>query len=60
MSMILQQNKLNLRIPAHKSDVNSVCFVDESGNVLYSGSDDKLCKVWDRRCFVSKGNQLES
>ncbi|KAH7858031.1 hypothetical protein Vadar_019251 [Vaccinium darrowii] len=51
----LAANKLNLRIPAHKSDVNSVCFADESGNVLYSGSDDNLCKVWDRRCFVSKG-----
>ncbi|KAI8566135.1 hypothetical protein RHMOL_Rhmol02G0016000 [Rhododendron molle] len=51
----LAANKLALRIPAHKSDVNSVCFADESGNVIYSGSDDNLCKVWDRRCFVTKG-----
>ncbi|KAM3410425.1 hypothetical protein ACQJBY_002561 [Aegilops geniculata] len=33
------------------SDVNTVAFADESGNLLYSGSDDNLCKVWDRRCL---------
>ncbi|KAH6755509.1 transducin family protein / WD-40 repeat family protein [Perilla frutescens var. hirtella] len=51
----LQARKLSLRIPAHRSDVNAVCFADESGNIIYSGSDDHLCKVWDRRCFVTKG-----
>ncbi|KAL8128607.1 hypothetical protein V2J09_017762, partial [Rumex salicifolius] len=43
--------KLTLRIPAHEDDVNAVCFADESGNLIYSGSDDNLCKVWDRRCL---------
>ncbi|XP_054787125.1 LEC14B homolog [Prosopis cineraria] len=51
----LRANKLSLRIPAHMSDVNTVCFADESGHLIYSGSDDGFCKVWDRRCFVSKG-----
>lgn len=51
----LEANKLSLRISAHKSDVNTVCFADESGHLIYSGSDDSLCKVWDRRCFISKG-----
>ncbi|XP_031406124.1 LEC14B homolog [Punica granatum] len=51
----LGANKLNIRITAHLSDVNTVCFADESGNLIYSGSDDKLCKVWDRRCLVSRG-----
>ncbi|PSR85171.1 LEC14B like [Actinidia chinensis var. chinensis] len=51
----LQENRLALRIPSHKSHVNAVCFADESCNVIYSGSDDTLCKVWDRRCFVTKG-----
>uniref|UniRef100_A0A5B6YVN8 LEC14B homolog n=1 Tax=Davidia involucrata TaxID=16924 RepID=A0A5B6YVN8_DAVIN len=51
----LEANKLTLRIPAHKSDVNTVCFADESGHLIYSGSDDNLCKVWDRRCFAAKG-----
>ncbi|KAA8527513.1 hypothetical protein F0562_034772 [Nyssa sinensis] len=51
----LEANKLTLRIPAHTSDVNAVCFADESGHLIYSGSDDNLCKVWDRRCFATKG-----
>ncbi|MBA0610443.1 hypothetical protein Godav_011292, partial [Gossypium davidsonii] len=36
------------------ADVNTVTFADESGNLIYSGSDDNLCKVWGRRCFVAK------
>ncbi|KAL4584439.1 hypothetical protein LXL04_009040 [Taraxacum kok-saghyz] len=43
----LVANKLNVRIPAHKSDVNAVCFADEAGHVLYS--------VWDRRCLGTRG-----
>ncbi|KAL7172275.1 hypothetical protein ACSBR2_031882 [Camellia fascicularis] len=51
----LESNKLSLRILAHTSDVNTVCFADESSHLIYSGSDDNLCKVWDRRCFKAKG-----
>ncbi|KAJ6880093.1 LEC14B protein isoform X1 [Populus alba x Populus x berolinensis] len=51
----LEQNKLSLRILAHTSDVNTVCFADESGHLIFSGSDDNLCKVWDRRCFIARG-----
>ncbi|KAE8703531.1 LEC14B protein [Hibiscus syriacus] len=60
----LESNKLSLRIVAHTADVNTVTFADESGNLIYSGSDDNLCKVnsrkpehgtvWDRRCFIAK------
>ncbi|KAJ9549576.1 hypothetical protein OSB04_022119 [Centaurea solstitialis] len=53
----LAANKLNVRIPAHRSDVNAVCFADEAGHVLYSGSDDHLCKVWDRRCLGTGGRE---
>lgn len=28
-----------------QSDVNSVCFVDDSGHLICSGSDDSFCKV---------------
>ncbi|KAI4301315.1 hypothetical protein L6164_034605 [Bauhinia variegata] len=51
----LEANKLSLRILAHTSDVNTVCFADETGHLIYSGSDDSFCKVWDRRCLIAKG-----
>ncbi|KAF7813700.1 LEC14B-like protein [Senna tora] len=51
----LGADKLTLRIPAHMSDVNTVCFADDSGHLIYSGSDDSFCKVWDRRCLGTKG-----
>ncbi|XP_050219804.1 LEC14B homolog [Mercurialis annua] len=51
----LESNKKILWIHAHQSDVNTVCFADETGHLIYSGSDDNLCKVWDRRCFINRG-----
>lgn len=51
----LVANKCTLRIVAHEDDVNTVCFADESSNLMYSGSDDSFCKVWDRRCLNPRG-----
>ncbi|KAF3334570.1 LEC14B protein-like protein [Carex littledalei] len=45
-------NKVSLRLLAHSADVNVVTFADETGHIIFSGSDDSLCKVWDRRCFT--------
>uniref|UniRef100_A0A7N5ZV61 DDB1- and CUL4-associated factor 11 n=1 Tax=Anabas testudineus TaxID=64144 RepID=A0A7N5ZV61_ANATE len=45
----LEQNKRILKIDAHEDDVNTVAFADSSSQLLFSGSDDALCKVWDRR-----------
>ncbi|KAI0162023.1 WD40-repeat-containing domain protein [Xylariaceae sp. FL1272] len=45
-------------IHGHKDDVNAVCFADKSSpHILYSGSDDKTIKVWDRR---SMGDRREA
>ena len=45
----VETNKIVRNINAHKDDVNSVAFVDQSSNIVVSGSDDCLCKVWDKR-----------
>uniref|UniRef100_A0A8C6KT33 Ddb1 and cul4 associated factor 11 n=1 Tax=Nothobranchius furzeri TaxID=105023 RepID=A0A8C6KT33_NOTFU len=37
------------QIDAHEDDVNAVAFADSSSQLLFSGSDDAVCKVWDRR-----------
>jgi WD repeat-containing protein 23 len=37
-------------IQAHEDDVNAVCFADpKDPHIIYSGSDDQVIKVWDRR-----------
>ncbi|KAF4532424.1 hypothetical protein B566_EDAN003877 [Ephemera danica] len=38
-----------LRIEGHDEDVNTVAFADSTSQILYSGGDDGLCRVWDRR-----------
>lgn len=42
-------NQRALRIEGHNDDVNTVAFADSTSQILYSGGDDGLCKVWDRR-----------
>ncbi|XP_069044177.1 DDB1- and CUL4-associated factor 11 isoform X2 [Lepisosteus oculatus] len=44
-----EQNRRTLKIDAHEDDVNAVAFADGSSQIVLSGSDDALCKVWDRR-----------
>ncbi|XP_063920557.1 DDB1- and CUL4-associated factor 11 isoform X2 [Zophobas morio] len=43
------QSHAKVKIPAHEYDVNSVAFADVSSHIIYSGGDDGLIKVWDRR-----------
>jgi len=45
----LERNERVVRVRAHTDDINAVEWADDSSNVFYSGSDDNLCKVWDRR-----------
>ena len=54
----IESRRSILRIPGHTEDVNAVCFGDKSSpHILYSGSDDTLIKVWDRR---SMGDSREA
>ncbi|XP_054274991.1 DDB1- and CUL4-associated factor 11-like isoform X1 [Macrosteles quadrilineatus] len=45
----LECNQRTLRIDGHGEDVNTVAFADSTSKILYSGGDDGLVKVWDRR-----------
>lgn len=42
----LETKKRTHSIHAHHNDVNAVTYADESGNVLFTGSDDGFCKVF--------------
>jgi len=50
----LEVNTCSLKIAAHEDDVNTVSFADDTSHLIYSGSDDGYCKVWDRRCLTSR------
>lgn len=43
------------RIKAHTDDINNVAWADSSAQVFFTGSDDRLIKVWDRR--VANGDE---
>jgi WD repeat-containing protein 23 len=46
----IESRRTVLEIPAHDEDVNAVCFGDASSpHIIYSGSDDTILKVFDRR-----------
>jgi DDB1- and CUL4-associated factor 11 len=49
----VEMRKITLKLDGHNDDINAVCFADPlSTNVLFSGSDDSLVKVWDRRSMA--------
>lgn len=55
----IEAQRVVARARAHKDDVNSVCFADESDHVFLSGSDDTMIKVWDRRCGEDGVNRVQ-
>ncbi|XP_060534668.1 DDB1- and CUL4-associated factor 11 isoform X2 [Cylas formicarius] len=50
------RNARKLKITAHEYDVNRVLFADNSSQIIYSGGDDGLVKVWDRRTMDESRN----
>ena len=49
----VERNRTLLRAEGHANDVNAVAWADDASQVLFSGSDDCTCKVWDRRTLAS-------
>ena len=51
----LNKGKVHMKVQKHLNDVNSVCWANrEHSNLIYTGSDDCFCYVWDRRILHSK------
>ncbi|XP_040166579.1 DDB1- and CUL4-associated factor 11 [Anopheles arabiensis] len=55
----LEANQRTLMAPVARvdMDVNTVGFVEELSNIFYSGSDDGVIKLWDRRCIDESNPQ---
>ena len=47
-----ERNERFMKIDAHEDDLSSVAFADNSGQIFYSGGDDGVVKVWDRRNLI--------
>ena len=52
-------NRVVLDVQAHDDDVNSVAYLDDSENVVLSGSDDAAIKLWDKRLLGTSGSPGE-
>lgn len=49
------ENRVISETIAHTDDVNAVAYLDDSSNIICTGSDDALCKIWDRRLLDGEG-----
>eukprot|EP01112_Ceratiomyxa_fruticulosa_P004992 TRINITY_DN1555_c0_g1_i2.p1 TRINITY_DN1555_c0_g1~~TRINITY_DN1555_c0_g1_i2.p1 ORF type:complete len:518 (-),score=96.42 TRINITY_DN1555_c0_g1_i2:158-1711(-) len=45
----LERKEREMVFRGHDDDINSVSYLDGSGNLIVSGSDDELAKLWDTR-----------
>ncbi|PRP80921.1 WD repeat domain 23 [Planoprotostelium fungivorum] len=46
----LERREVEMRIEGHRDDINTVTYAEEdNSNLIITGSDDRLCRVWDRR-----------
>jgi DDB1- and CUL4-associated factor 11 len=56
----LVTNRISSKISdAHNDEINSVCFANRAhSNLIFTGSDDSLVKVWDRRALVKEAGSF--
>lgn len=55
----LISNRVSTKVTnSHDDEINSVCFANRmQSNIIFTGSDDSLIKIWDRRAL---GNNREA
>ena len=55
----LVSNRISSQVAhSHEDEINSVCFANRMhSQIIFTGSDDSLVKVWDRRAL---GNNREA
>jgi len=51
----LDRKERTLKVEAHNDDINTVAFLDQTGQTIVSGSDDYQIKLWDRRMLGQRG-----
>ncbi|XP_055590653.1 DDB1- and CUL4-associated factor 11 [Uranotaenia lowii] len=49
--MVDNRRVLMVPVAEEKHDVNAVGFLDETSHIFFSGSDNGMIKIWDRRCL---------
>jgi len=46
-----ERNQRTVMFDAHEDDINCVCVANESGELIYSGGENGLINIWDRRAL---------
>jgi len=55
----METGKATVRVQGHVDDINAIRYADSTSNILYTGSDDCLAKVWDKRVLsASSGSPV--
>jgi len=55
----LISNRVSTKVSnCHEDEINSVCFANrQQSNIIFTGSDDSLIKIWDRRALGSNSKE---
>lgn len=53
-------NRVSTKVShSHKDEINSVCFANRlNSQIIFTGSDDTLVKIWDRRMLGTNNREV--